>query len=103
MLNDVMSKPRLLNPYLYTFSIFTYVNPSFIIVSAETEYFSVTFGALGTTQEATLETVLDIQKNDTVAAAPHLGYSVLGELGVEFVCLLLFVGGKIRNLFSLAF
>jgi methylenetetrahydrofolate reductase (NADPH) len=36
------------------------------------EYFSVTFGALGTTQEATLETVLDIQKNDTVSAAPHL-------------------------------
>jgi hypothetical protein len=39
MLNDVMSKPRLLNPYLYTFSIF-YENPSFIIVSTETEYFS---------------------------------------------------------------
>ncbi len=40
--------------------------------SLNPEYFSVTFGALGTTQEATLETVLDIQKNDTVAAAPHL-------------------------------
>jgi methylenetetrahydrofolate reductase (NADPH) len=40
--------------------------------SINPEYFSVTFGALGTTQEATLETVLDIQKNDTVAAAPHL-------------------------------
>ena len=37
MLNDVMSKPRLLNPYLYTFSL--YENPSFIIVSAETECF----------------------------------------------------------------
>jgi hypothetical protein len=33
-----MSKPRLLNPYLYTFSL--YENPSFIIVSAETEYIS---------------------------------------------------------------
>ena len=40
--------------------------------SLNPEYFSVTFGALGTTQEVTLETVLDIQKNDTVAAAPHL-------------------------------
>jgi len=36
------------------------------------EYFSVTFGAGGTTQEATLETVLDIQANDTISAAPHL-------------------------------
>ena len=36
------------------------------------EYFSVTFGAGGTTQEATLETVFDIQKNNTVSAAPHL-------------------------------
>ena len=33
--NEVMSKPRLLNPYLYTFSILLYENPSFIIVSAE--------------------------------------------------------------------
>ncbi len=36
------------------------------------EYFSVTFGAGGTTQEATLETVLDIQKNDNISVAPHL-------------------------------
>jgi hypothetical protein len=40
MLNDVMSKPRLLSPYLYTFSYLLYENPSFIIVSAETEYLS---------------------------------------------------------------
>lgn len=40
--------------------------------SIHPEYFSVTFGAGGTTQEATLETVLDIQKNDAVAVAPHL-------------------------------
>jgi len=33
-----MSKPRFLNPYLYTFSL--YENPSFIIVSEETEYIS---------------------------------------------------------------
>ena len=38
MLNDVMSKPQLLNPDLYIFSL--YENPSFIIVSAETEYIS---------------------------------------------------------------
>ncbi len=36
------------------------------------EYFSVTFGAGGSTQDATLETVLDIQANDGVSAAPHL-------------------------------
>jgi methylenetetrahydrofolate reductase (NADPH) len=35
-------------------------------------YFSTTFGAGGTTQDATLETVLDIQANDGVDAAPHL-------------------------------
>ncbi len=35
-------------------------------------YFSTTFGAGGTTQEATLETVLDIQAHDGVSAAPHL-------------------------------
>jgi nicotinamide riboside transporter PnuC len=33
-----MSKPQLLNPDLYTFSL--YENQSFIIVSAETEYIS---------------------------------------------------------------
>lgn len=38
----------------------------------EPEYFSVTFGAGGATQETTLETVLDIQKNDAIPAAPHL-------------------------------
>ena len=36
------------------------------------EYFSVTFGAGGSTQDATLGTVLDIQKNDGIPAAPHL-------------------------------
>jgi hypothetical protein len=38
MLNDVMSKPQLLNPDLSAFSL--YENSSFIIVSAETEYIS---------------------------------------------------------------
>ena len=36
------------------------------------EYFSVTFGAGGSTQDATLETVLNIQQNDGIPAAPHL-------------------------------
>lgn len=36
------------------------------------EYFSVTFGAGGTTQDATLATVLDIQKEGVVSATPHL-------------------------------
>jgi methylenetetrahydrofolate reductase (NADPH) len=36
------------------------------------EYFSVTYGAGGTTQDSTFETVMDIQKNDIVRVAPHL-------------------------------
>ncbi len=35
-------------------------------------YFSVTFGAGGTTKDDTLETVLAIQKNSDIDAAPHL-------------------------------
>ncbi len=35
-------------------------------------FFSVTFGAGGSTQEKTLETVIDIQQRSGVAAAPHL-------------------------------
>ncbi|CAC9434333.1 5,10-methylenetetrahydrofolate reductase (EC 1.5.1.20) [uncultured Gammaproteobacteria bacterium] len=42
------------------------------LITIHPEYFSVTFGAGGTTQEATLETVLDIQKNNAIPAAPHL-------------------------------
>ncbi len=40
--------------------------------SINPEYYSVTFGAGGTTQDATLETVIDIQNNDNIPAAPHL-------------------------------
>ncbi len=36
------------------------------------EFFSVTFGAGGSTRDRTLETVLDIQHNSDVAACPHL-------------------------------
>lgn len=35
-------------------------------------YFSVTFGAGGSTQEGTFETVVDIQTTTGIAAAPHL-------------------------------
>jgi hypothetical protein len=40
MLNDVMSKSRLQNLICIHFPYLLYENPSFIIVSAETEYFS---------------------------------------------------------------
>lgn len=35
-------------------------------------FFSVTYGAGGSTRERTLEVVLDIQDNDAIPAAPHL-------------------------------
>ena len=35
-------------------------------------FFSVTFGAGGSTQEKTLETVLAIQRESGIEAAPHL-------------------------------
>ena len=36
------------------------------------EFFSVTFGALGSSQDATFETIIDLQKNTSVPIAPHL-------------------------------
>jgi hypothetical protein len=39
MLNNVISKPQLLSPYLYTFSILLYENPSFIIVCRDRIFF----------------------------------------------------------------
>lgn len=36
------------------------------------EFFSVTYGAGGSTQDCTLSTVIDIQKNSGIEAAPHL-------------------------------
>ena len=36
------------------------------------EFFSVTFGALGSSQDATFETIIDLQKNTNVPIAPHL-------------------------------
>jgi methylenetetrahydrofolate reductase (NADPH) len=45
------------------------------------EYFSVTYGAGGSTRERSLGTVLDIQKNSGSAAAPHL--SCIGDSRAE--------------------
>ena len=42
------------------------------LLSINPYYFSTTFGAGGTTQEATLETILDIQAHDDLSAVPHL-------------------------------
>jgi methylenetetrahydrofolate reductase (NADPH) len=42
------------------------------LLTINPHYFSTTFGAGGTTQDATLETVLDIQANDGISSAPHL-------------------------------
>lgn len=36
------------------------------------EFFSVTYGAGGSTQNCTLDTVIDLQKNSGIEAAPHL-------------------------------
>ena len=36
------------------------------------EFFSVTFGALGSSQDATFETIIDLQKNTSIPIAPHL-------------------------------
>jgi len=42
------------------------------LVALKPRFFSVTFGAGGSTQERTLETVLEIQKKSGIEAAPHL-------------------------------
>ena len=40
--------------------------------SLQPEFFSVTFGAGGSTQDKTFETVVDIQQHSGIEAAPHL-------------------------------
>jgi len=42
------------------------------LIQINPEYFSVTYGAGGTTQESTFDTVIDIKNNDAVRVAPHL-------------------------------
>lgn len=43
-----------------------------ILATLQPRFFSVTFGAGGSTQERTLETVLEIQSESELEAAPHL-------------------------------
>ena len=50
------------------------------------EYFSVTFGAGGSTQDSTLKTVLEIKQNDKVNVAPHL--SCIGSTKENILALL---------------
>ena len=47
------------------------------------EFFSVTFGAGGSTRDNTLETVIDIQRNSTVDACPHL--TCVGATNAEII------------------
>lgn len=42
------------------------------LASHTPDYFSVTFGAGGSTRDRTLETVIDIQKQSSIPAAPHI-------------------------------
>ena len=50
------------------------------------EFYSVTFGAGGSTRDNTLETVLDIQQNSNVDACPHL--TCVGATNAELIELL---------------
>lgn len=50
------------------------------------EFFSVTFGAGGSTRDKTLETVIDIQQNSEVDACPHL--TCVGATNAEIIELL---------------
>jgi len=43
-----------------------------ILAALQPRFFSVTFGAGGSTRDHTFETVLDLQKNTGIEAAPHL-------------------------------
>ena len=50
------------------------------------EFFSVTFGAGGSTRDKTMETVLDIRHNSTINAAPHI--TSVGATNAEIIELL---------------
>lgn len=56
------------------------------LLTLSPEYFSITFGAGGSTQDATLETVLDITQNDGVPATPHI--SCIGTSKEKILALL---------------
>jgi methylenetetrahydrofolate reductase (NADPH) len=50
------------------------------------EFYSVTFGAGGSTRDKTLETVLDIQLNSSISASPHI--TCVGASNAEIIELL---------------
>ncbi len=66
----------------------------------EPEYFSVTYGAGGSTRDRSLGTVLEIQKNSGRAAAPHL--SCIGDSREELAELLnIYKTNGIRHIVAL--
>lgn len=61
------------------------------------EFYSVTFGAGGSTRDKTLETVVDIQQNSTINACPHI--TCVGATNAEILELLQqYVDKGIRHL-----
>ncbi len=61
------------------------------------EFFSVTYGAGGSTRNNTLETVLDIQKNSSVSACPHI--TCVGATNEEILQLVnIYVENNIKRL-----
>ncbi len=64
------------------------------------DFFSVTFGASGSTRDRTLETVLEIQQQSTFDAAPHL--SCISSTRVDTLELLqLYQDAGIKRIFAL--
>jgi methylenetetrahydrofolate reductase (NADPH) len=57
-----------------------------ILAGFDPEFFSVTFGAGGSTRDKTLETVLDIRHNSAICAAPHI--TSVGATNAEIIELL---------------
>ena len=56
------------------------------LAALEPDFFSVTFGAGGSTRERTFETALDIHKKTAIEAAPHI--SCIGHLNDEIRAIL---------------
>jgi len=57
-----------------------------VLAETRPEFFSVTFGAGGSTRDNTLETVIDIQQNSSIDASPHL--TCVGATNAEITDLL---------------
>lgn len=56
------------------------------LAATNPDFYSVTFGAGGSTRDKTLETVLDIQRNSDIAACPHI--TCVGATNAEIIELL---------------